>query len=207
MVGRRCGFKVTCLQQAVRRLWRDCQCFETTPELLKTEWEKWWNIFTMAVNAKPSISAHELLRVPSEQPTHAALIKTSINKRPKELVSIVFLSSRPTGRKNLANTYPKMVLATATCNYIKDNCEQTFRKPRNRMQDRYNIFSQKQQQNETKTVLVRVDKIAARCEFEQQTESLILDAFIQNMNNKTYQVRLCTKPEEIPQEAKICNSL
>ena len=42
--------------------------------------------------------------------------------------------------------------------------------------------------------------LAARCEFEQ-TEGLTMDTFIQNMHNKTVQMRLCTDPKEQPQEA------
>ena len=43
--------------------------------------------------------------------------------------------------------------------------------------------------------------LAARCDFDNQTESLIMDAFIQNMHNKTVQERLSTEPKENTQEA------
>ena len=43
--------------------------------------------------------------------------------------------------------------------------------------------------------------MAARCDFEQQTESLIMDNFIQNMQNNTTQETLCTEPKATPEEA------
>ena len=43
--------------------------------------------------------------------------------------------------------------------------------------------------------------MAAKCNFGEQTDSLILDTFIQNMNNKTVQQNLCTEPKNDPHEA------
>ena len=84
---------------------------------------------------------------------------------------------------------------------MKDNCERMFRKQRNRTLERYKFFSRKQQNNETlRQFWNALTGLAARCDFEQQTESLIMDEFIQNMHNKTVQERLCTEPKEKPQE-------
>ena len=43
--------------------------------------------------------------------------------------------------------------------------------------------------------------LTAICEFGEQTKSLIMDAFIQNIHTKAVSERLCTKPEDQPQEA------
>ena len=43
--------------------------------------------------------------------------------------------------------------------------------------------------------------LGANCEFEDQTESLLRDAFIQIMNNKTVQERLCTESKADPMGA------
>ena len=43
--------------------------------------------------------------------------------------------------------------------------------------------------------------MAARCDFSDQTESLIMNTFMQNMNNKTIQQKLCTELKNDPQEA------
>ena len=45
------------------------------------------------------------------------------------------------------------------------------------------------------------DRLASRCELEQKTEGLIMDTFIQNMNNKTVEERLCTDRKNQPKEA------
>ena len=41
---------------------------------------------------------------------------------------------------------------------------------------------------------------AAKCDFEQQTENLVMNAFTQNLHDKTVRTRLCIEPKEHPQE-------
>ena len=101
----------------------------------RTEWEKWWDIFVVAVNAKHSISVHELMRTPTEnQPRLAALIN-GMNEQAAErkIVSILFLSLGPAGHKNLTGKIPYMVVSTAS---LSKCCEQTFTKERNRTMER-----------------------------------------------------------------------
>ena len=94
------------------------------------------------------------------------------------------MSLRPAGRKNLTDKHANMTVATASLNVIKTNYEETFQKPRNRTLDRFKFFSQKQQPKETlRQFWNALTGLAARCEFEQQTEGLIMDTFIQNMHN------------------------
>ena len=178
--------------------------WDTAESPPKTEWEKWWDVSVVAVNAKHSISVHELLRAPTENnPRQAALIN-NMNEQAAErkVVSILFLSLGSTGRKNLTDRHPYMVFSTATLKEMRENCEQTFRKQRNRTLERYKFFSRKQQNNETlRQFWNALTGLAARCDFDNQTESLLMDAFIQNMHNKTVQERLCTEPKENPQVA------
>ena len=42
--------------------------------------------------------------------------------------------------------------------------------------------------------------MAAKCEIGDQTHRLIMDTFIQNMNNKMVQQKFCTEPKENPEE-------
>ena len=80
---------------------------------LKTEWEKWWDFFVMAVNAKYSISVPELTRTVTEkQPRQAALIN-NLDERAaeKRIVGILNLSQGSAGRKNLTQKFPYMVVA------------------------------------------------------------------------------------------------
>ena len=74
--------------------------------------------------------------------------------------------------------------------------------PRNRTLERYKNFAQKQQKHESlRQFWNTLTGLAAKCDFREQSESLIVDAFIQNMHNKTVQERLCTEHKDQPQEA------
>ena len=170
----------------------------------KTDWEEWWDLFMVATNAKYSISVNELLRpITQNQPRVPALIN-NLNEQAAErkLVSVLFLSLGSAARKSLTDKFPEMRIATITLKDIKENCEQAFVKPRNRTLERYKIFSQKQQPKETlRQFWHTLTGLAARCAFGEQTESLIMDTFIQNINNKMVQQKLCTEPKDDPQEA------
>ena len=84
---------------------------------------------------------------------------------------------------------------------IQRNCEETFFTPRNRTLELFNIYARKQQKIESLRQFWNVlTGIATRCLFEDQTDSLNMDAFIQNMNNRTVQQKLCTEPKENHQE-------
>ena len=178
--------------------------WDTAESPPKTEWKKWWDVFVVAVHAKHSKSEHELLRAPTENnPRQAALIN-NMNKQAAEhkVVSILFLSLESAKRKNLTDRHPYMVISTATLPELRENCEQTFKKQRNRTLERYKFFSRKQQNNETlRQFWNALTGLAARCDFDNQTQSLIMDAFIQNMHNETVQEQLCIEPKENPQEA------
>ena len=141
----------------------------------KIEWEKWWDLFLMAVNVKYSISVTELTRVPTQQrPRQAALIN-NLNEEAAErkTVSIVFLSIGAAGRKNLTDKFPYMDVATVPIREIIENCENCFIKPRNRTLDRYKFIVRKQQQNETLRQFWNVlTGLAAKCEFGEPEEAL-----------------------------------
>ena len=122
---------------------------------------------------------------------------SSIDKQPQrgsigeKTISILFLSLGAAGQKNLTDKFPYMNVATVPMGEIKENCENCFKKPKNRTLDRYKFFARRQQQNETLRQFWNVPTgLAARCEFGEQTNSLIEDAFKQSMNNKTVQRRI-----------------
>ena len=118
------------------------------------------------------------------------------------MLSILFLSLGSAGRKHLTDKYLLMLVSAAKLNEMKNNCKETFKKPRKRTLERYKFFARQQQPNETlRHFWNALTGLAARCEIEQQTESLIMDTFIQNTHNKTVQERLCTEPKDQPKEA------
>ena len=156
-----------------------------------------------AVNTKYFISFRELARTPTEnQPRQAPLINNlNMQAAERKFLSILFLSLGSAGRKNLMNEFSYIVVAMATLRE-NQNCERTFVKLRNQTLSRYNFFSRKQQQNETLRKFWNVlTGLAAKCQFREQTISLILDEFLQNMNNKTVQQLRCTELKDKSEEA------
>ena len=112
----------------------------------KTEWEKEWDMFVMAVNAKHSIVVPELTRIGTEQQPHQAALLNNMQEQAAErkIVSILFLSLESAGRKNLTEKFPYMVVSGATLREMQENCEQTLIKPHNLTLDRYKFFARKQ---------------------------------------------------------------
>ena len=179
--------------------------WETAEIALKTkrEWEDWWDLFMVAVNAKFSISVNEILReVTAQNPRIAGLIN-NLNEQAAErkVVSVLFLSLGTVGRKSMTDKFPQKRVATIPLQEIRENCEQAFRKPRNRTLEKYKFFSRKQTQKETlRQFWHTLTGMAAKFDFGDQTDSLIMDTFIQNMNNKTFKQKLCTEPKENPED-------
>ena len=141
--------------------------------------------------------------VKEKNPRIAGLIN-NLNEQATErkVVSVLFLSLGTVGRKSLTDKFPQMRVATIPLQELRGKCEQAFRKPRNRTLEKYNFFSRKQTQKETlRQFWHTLRGMAAKCDFGDQTDSLIMDTFIQNMNNKTVQQKLCTEPKENPEDA------
>ena len=142
------GKQTTSSSSALAGLPAYWECPEVPP---KAEWEKWWELFVMAINAKHAISVTELLRTPTQNSPRQAALLNNLNEQAAErkVVSIFFLSLGVAGRKNLTDKFPYMTVATAPLAEIKENCEQTFYKPRNRTLERYKFFARKQQSHES----------------------------------------------------------
>ena len=153
----------------------------------KTEWEELWDLFMVAGNAKYSISVNEKLRNVTEQnPTITALLNNLIEQAAeRKMVSVLFLSLGSAARKRLTDRFPHMRGATVSLREIKENCEQAFQKPRIRTLERYKFFLRKQSPKEPlRQFWHTLTGLAAKCDSGDQTDSLIMDTFIKNMNNK-----------------------
>ena len=95
-----------------------------------------------------------------------------------------------------------MVVAAVPLQELLTNCVNVFARIRNRTLDRFQFFSRKQKQDETlKQFWNILTGLASRCALGDQTNSLVLDVFILNMNNTTVQEKLCTEPKDTPEEA------
>ena len=120
----------------------------------------------------------------------------------RKVVSVLFLSLGTAARKNLIDRFPELTVATVQLPNLTNHCRESFVKQRNRTLDRFNFLSRKQRSDESLKQFWNVlTGLAAKCELGEQTEQLVLDMFILNMNNATVQERLCTEPKDNPEEA------
>ena len=78
----------------------------------------------------------------------------------------------------------------------------SFQMRRNRTLDRHMFFSRKQKPSESLNQFWNaLNALAAKCNFGDQTESLVHDIFVLNMVDEQVQQKLCTEPKETPAEA------
>ena len=158
----------------------------------------------VSANAKFSSVVKEILRTAREQQLRVAALINNLNEPAAErkIVSVLFLSSGSATRKSVTDKFPDMRVATISLQEMKHNCEQQNVKPKNRTLERLEFFSRKQTSKETLRQLWHfLTGMASKCAFGEQTESLILDPFIQILNNKMVQQKRRTEPKEDPQEA------
>ena len=113
------------------------------------EWEKWWDLFCVAVMAKYSVEVPELLRrATTTNPRNEALLGgMAAATAERKVVSVLFLSMGTTARKNLVDRYPEMVVSEIQLTTLLTNCVATFAKPRNRTLDRFQILCLESRKN------------------------------------------------------------
>ena len=178
--------------------WQDA---EKTPT---SEWANWAQLFEMAVLARHSISISEVLKNPTENdPSIPALLgNLTVTTAAKKVVSLLYLSIGKTGRKMLTDKFPNTNIFVIDLAEILQRCTECFEVKGNRTLDRHSFFSRKQQPEELLHQFWNVlNGLAAKCDFGEQTQSLVYDMFVLNMSNKQVQERLCTEPRENPRDA------
>ena len=178
--------------------WQDA---EKTPT---SEWANWLQLFEMAVLARHSISISEVLKNPTENdPSIPALLgNLTVTTAAKKVVSLLYLSIGKTGRKVLTDKFPNTNIFVIDLAEILQRFTECFEVKRNRTLDRHSFFSRKLQPEESLHQFWNVlNGLAAKCDFGEQTQSLVYDMFVLNMSNNQVQERLCTEPRENPRDA------
>ena len=103
----------------------------------------------------------------------------------RKLVSLMYISIGKTGRKMLIDKFPNINILLIELQSLVQNCTEFFQKRRNRILDRHIFLSRKQISTETLHQFWNaLNGLAARCDFGDQTEGLVHDIFVLNMNNK-----------------------
>ena len=109
----------------------------------------------------------------------------------RKMVSLLYISIGKTARRMLMYKFPNINIPIIELSNIVQHCTECFQRRRNRTLDRHSLLSRKQKPNETLNQFWNnLNGLAARCDFGNQTESLVHDIFILNMNNKQVQEKL-----------------
>ena len=139
----------------------------------------------------------ELLRESDAKNPRVAALMGNLDELPAKIkmVSLLYISIGKTDRKMLMDKFPNINILIIELRNIVQHCTECFQTRRNRTLDRHSFLSRKQRPNETLNQFWNnLNGLAARCDFGNQTEGLVHDIFILNMNNKQVQEKLCTEP-------------
>ena len=157
------------------------------PEL---EWEKWMELFEVALMAKSNISVAELTKITGNKD------KSLMGDMEEATAMKKYLALGMAARKTILDKFPTVNIARITLENLIKTCKDCFEKPKKETLDRFKFLSRKQKENETlRQFWNEINGLAANCNFGNITESLVKDVFIVNMNNKDVQQKLCTEPK------------
>ena len=168
------------------------------------DWEQWIQLFEVATLARHSILVSEVLREADQQNPRAAALMGNLEEIPakRKVVSLLYISIGKNARKMLMDKFPRINILLIELRELMQNCAECFQIRRNRTLDRHTFLSRKQKPAETLNQFWNaLNGLAARCNFGDQTESLVHDIFVLNMANKQVQEKFCTEPKETPAEA------
>ena len=173
-------------------------------ETRKLDWDKWVQLFEVAIMAKFSISVEELTREETpENPRRQALMGgADPETAERKAVSIMYLALGDAARKTLLDRNPGLNAKTISLKQLIQEGENAFKVKRNRTMDRFLFLTRKQGEQETlEQFWNALNGLASICELQGLTRSLVHDVFIVNMRNTAVQERLCTEPREDPEDA------
>ena len=100
----------------------------------------------------------------------------------RKVVGILFLSLGSEGRKNLTDRHPYMVISTATLAEMREICDQTIRKQRNRTPEQYKFFPGKQQYRNNKVILECTNLTSGTMRL-RKTDKLFIHGFINSKHS------------------------
>ena len=167
------------------------------------EWDRWVDLFQVAVMVKYSISLTELTREATQQNPRVRALMGDFEEElaNKKVVRVLYLSLGETARKQFRDKFPHATLWSLKVSELIKMCNECFWKKRNRTLDRHKFVSRMQQTGETLSQFWHaLNGLAAPCDFGEITTTLVLDMFILHMTNKKVQEKLCTEPKE-PEQA------
>ena len=136
----------------------------------------------------------KLLRDADQQNPKVAALMGNL-KIPAERKFIVHIY-RKNWKKMLMDKFPNINILLIDLRDPVQNCRKCFQPHRNRTLDRHIFLPRKHKPKETLQQYWNVlNGLFARCEFGNQTEVLVYDIFVMNMNNMQVQEKICTEPK------------
>ena len=114
------------------------------------EWKKWFDLFTVAMTAKYSISIAEVLRIVTNEADRNKALLNNLDHpvAERKCVSVLYLSLGAAARKTFTDKYPTVKISEITLQVLLDNCS-TVDTKRNRKLDRFRFLPRKQMPSET----------------------------------------------------------
>ena len=152
------------------------------------EWDKWLDLFQVAMMAKYSIYITELTREANQQNPRVRTLMGDLEEDPanKNVISVMYLSLGEAARKQFKDKYPHPALWELEAQELITMCNDCFHKKGNRTLDRHRFFSRLQKPGETTLFQFwhALNGLAAICDFGDITTTLVLDMFILHMSKK-----------------------
>ena len=162
------------------------------------DWDKWLDLFQVALMAKYSISITELTRDANQQNPRVRVLLGDLEEDPanKKVISVMCLALGDAAHKHVMDKYPTTALRELRAQQLINQCNECFGK-KNRTLDRHKFFSRVQQPGESLSQFWHtLNGLAALCDFGEISTTLVLDPFILHMSNKKVQKKLCAEPKE-----------
>ena len=106
---------------------------------LTLEWEKWRDLFEVALMDKNNISIAELTKTGNKDKS----LMGDIDEIPatKKAISVLYLALGSAGRKSIADKFPTINIATVSLPDLLKNCKDCFEKPKKETLDRFKLLS------------------------------------------------------------------
>ena len=124
------------------------------------------------------------------------------NAAARKAISLLYNSLGKNRRQKIMDKIPQINNCLIQLPQFLQFCNECFQTRRNRTMDRHTFLSKKQRPIESLHQFWNAfNGLAAKCNFDNQTEGLVYDIFVLNMSNKQVQEQLCTESKETPAEA------
>ena len=112
------------------------------------EWEKWIDLFEVALMAKSNISVADLTKTTGTK-NKRLMGDIEAATAMKKANSVLYLALGMAARKTISDKFPAVIIARITLEDLIKICKECFEKPKYETLDRFKVLSRKHKENET----------------------------------------------------------